>query len=657
MADAGAATALAATAQHLAELGHAGAALAAAIEQGDVVAALAAAHESRRLRAELARHPLPEPAGDADLDQLATLGALVAGGRVAATIVNAWRGRALPAAAELVGSPLGVACLVDDLLPPTWDVTRDLVILLGPGLEAAAQHLLDLGQRRVLALIAPTAASYPAKVTVVADVAEVATAVRTMHPCPPERVAIRHLDPALAPLGPEAAEAARTALGALRIHDNTVSAFARTWIAQGSANLDAIARWPSVVDLGDRLAGRPMIICAPGPSLAANVGLLREAKGKAVIIAVSHALRPLRAAGVVPDLVITVDPQDVRYHFADGDLDGVAALVNGVTVHPALFAYRGPACLSLASNGGIDTWLYRALDAEAAVVPGGGSVATTAFSLGLRWRCDPIVTVGLDLSFAGERYYVDTSHDGQARAEVSADGTVAVAGWSAAFHDMKRAGGPAAPRERVVELPGWHGQPVTSSFMFAMFHRWFVETATKGAAGVRLINATEGGAFIDGMEHRTLASVLAELTAPVDVAGAVAATVATIDGEARRRRVATWRRRTRTELGRAARLARIALRLVASRSPTAAARLARIERELIGVLAEHAFVALPAQRSVAAALDQAGRVATSADLQRASQALFAAAAATCGEVAAALAAGDAPPGDRASPPRRDRRAA
>ncbi len=30
--------------------------------------------------------------------------------------------------------------------------------------------------------------------------------------------------------------------------------------------------------------------------------------------------------------------------------------------------------------------------------PGGGSVATTALSLGLAWRCDPIITVGLDHS-------------------------------------------------------------------------------------------------------------------------------------------------------------------------------------------------------------------------------------------------------------------
>jgi hypothetical protein len=639
---------LALAARHLAELGHAGAALASAIAGGDVLAALAAAHESRRQRAELARHPLPD-AATVDAEQLAGLGALVAGGRLAATIVDAWRQRALPPASELLASPLGIACLVDDLLPPTWDLTRDLVIVLGAGLEAAAQHLLDLGQQRLVALLDPAASTYPAGVTVLASLDELAPAVRTMYPCPPERVTIRHLDRADddRERAGEAAEAARTALADLRVHTNTVTAFARTWLEQGATNLDAIARWPSVADVGERFAGRPMIVCAPGPSLAKNVAAVKAARGKAVVVAVSHALRPLRAAGVVPDLVLAVDPQDVRYHYAPGDLDGVAALVNGVTVHPALFALDGPRCLTLASNGGLDAWLYGAPGAEPTVVAGGGSVATTALSLGLRWRCDPIIMVGLDLSFAGGRYYVDSSVDGGARAEVAADGTMKVAGWSDGFHRMKAAGGPPAVRERVVELPGWHGEPVPSSFMFAMFHRWFVEAAARVQGTVRLINATEGGVHIDGMEHLPLAEVVASLAGAIDVGDELDAVVAALDRADRLARVAAWRRHTQRDLARAARLARLAMTLADRNTPASLRRLERTERALAAALTEHAFVALPAQRSVEAALDEARRPATADDYLRASRALFAAVATTCGEVADALARTDPSRGHRA----------
>ncbi len=625
-------TSLAVTTRLLAELALTGEALAEAAATGDLIAALAAAHETRRLRAELARHPLPDVAGDAEV---AVLAPLVGRGRAAADIVARWRDRPLPPPARMMSSPLGVACFADHLLPATWDVTRDLVVLVGRGLEPVAAMLGDLGQRRVLVVGDPGASSYPAGTTVVADAREAGHVVRLMSPLPPERVVVRSLD------GDEVcgaiAEAVHTALCDLRVQHNTVQAFSRTWLAQGAANLDAIARCPSVDAVGDDFAGVPMIICAPGPSLAGNIAQLRAVRGRAIVVAVSHALRALRAAGVVPDLVVTVDPQDVRYHFAAGDLDGVGALVNGVTVFPALYQLGAARHMTLASNGALDRWLYQDLG-DAAEVPGGGSVATTALSLGLRWRCDPIVMVGLDLSFAGGRYYVGTSCDGDAHAVIE-DGHLRVAGWSDGFQRMKAMGGPAAARERIVELPSWRGDgsTVPSSFMFAMFHRWFVDTAQRvTAAGdrPRLYNCTEGGARIDGMEHVPLAEVLAGLTASHDIAAVLDRAQASVDPESRAAAADRWRQRTIAELRRAARLAERGVALAAR--PGGSPRLRGIERALGALLARHDFVAMLAQRDIDAALDEAGRPASETAYLTATGELLAAAARTAHDVVSCL---------------------
>jgi len=617
----------------LAELGHAGAALAAAAACDDVIAAIAASFESRRLRAALARHPLPTDGAGIDV---VALEQLVAGGKWAAALADQWRTRVLPAASVLVGSAYGVACMADELLPSTWDVSRDLVVVVGPGLEAVAAMLADLGQARVLAVVDPSASSYPPSATVCADLDEVGHAVRLMFPCAPERVVVRALDGTAAdPQQRAIADAVHTALCDLRVHHNTIAAFSETWLAQGAANLDAIARCPSVEAVGDRFAGKPMIICAPGPSLAHNVGQLRAMQGKAIIVGFSHSLRPLRAAGVVPDLVVTVDPQDVRYHFAPGDLDGVAAMVNGVTVHPSLFQLGAARHLSLASNGALDRWLYQGVGGGAEV-PGGGSVATTALALGLRWKCDPIVMVGLDLSFPGGKYYVDTSCDGGAHAVVGDDGKVAVAGWSEGFRAMKASGGPGTPRDRVVELPGWHGGMVPSSFMFAMFHRWFVETAKRVAGTVRLYDCTEGGSYKEGMMHVPLAEVLARLEAPVEVARVLDEAMASIDVEARRAAAARWRRSTVSVLRRAGRLAQLGATLATRRDPASTRRLPRVERALSAALAGHDLVAMLAQREIANALDAAGREGDEASYLAASARLLSAAARTTARVCDAL---------------------
>jgi hypothetical protein len=325
--------------------------------------------------------------------------------------------------------------LADAMLPVVWDYEADVAVLLGSGLEPAADVLGALGQRRIV--IVDGAGAPPGDALAVATVDEAALAVRMMIPGPPTRLAVRAAlgtDPAVAE---QLVGRLRDTLGDLRVHRNTVHAFSRTWVEQGAANLPAVARWPSVASIGDRFAGMPMVIVAPGPSLARNLDQLRGLRGRAILTAFSHSLKPVLAAGLVPDLVITVDPQDVRYHFAGCDLSR-SCLVNAATVHPSLFALPAQRFLTLSANSAIDDWIFDGLG-EDALIPGGGSVATTAFSLALKWGCDPIVFVGLDLSFPGGAYYVGSSSDGTARAEVDDRGVMRVTGWSDGFRAMKAA--------------------------------------------------------------------------------------------------------------------------------------------------------------------------------------------------------------------------
>ncbi|HZJ62840.1 MAG TPA: 6-hydroxymethylpterin diphosphokinase MptE-like protein, partial [Kofleriaceae bacterium] len=396
---------------------------------------------------------------------------------------------------------------------------------------------------------------------------------------------------------------------------NTVRAFSRTWVEQGIANLPAIARWPSVAAIGERFAGQPMVIVAPGPSLASNIDQLRDLRGRAIVTAFSHSLKPVLAAGVVPDLVLTVDPQDVRYHFAGCDLSRTC-MINAATVHPALFELPAQRFLTLSANSAIDDWIFDAVG-EDAIVPGGGSVATTAFSLALRWGCNPIVFIGLDLSFPGGAYYVSTSSDGEARAQI-AGGMMRVAGWSAGFQAMKAAGGPAAPSERVVELPGWHGGTVPSSFAFSLFHRWFVERI-RAVPDATVFNCTEGGAFIDGMDHRPLAEVLALLDRELDVAGELDGAAMTVDAT-RAPNIVEHLTGYSRGLRRSRRLARIA-RTVIQRGD-AGNRLPGLEAGLTAALQPLTFISLLAQRELERAQDIARRPGEATEYLAASASLL-----------------------------------
>jgi hypothetical protein len=353
----------------LAEIGELGGALCKAIAADDVLGAVAAMMQLRRTRAAIARVEAPARLrGNADeIAAMAEVSSLTIGARGAEAAMQRWLDRPLPSDERLLASPLGVAVLADAILPVVWDFEVDVVVLVGAGVEPIAEILAALGQRRIVIVGGEPSGDAIA----VASADEAAVAVRMMVPVPPSRMVVRGgLATDRAKLEP-LIERLRDVLADLRIHRNTVRVFSRTWIEQGAANLPALARWPSIAAVGDRFVGVPMIIVAPGPSLAGNVDQLRAAQGRAIITAFSHSLRPVLAAGVTPDLVLTVDPQDVRYHFAGCDLSRTC-LVNAATVHPALFDLPAQRFLTASGNCAIDDWIFDGLG-ETAVVPGGGS--------------------------------------------------------------------------------------------------------------------------------------------------------------------------------------------------------------------------------------------------------------------------------------------
>ena len=595
----------------LAELGALGEVLADAIESDDTVRAIATMVQLRTARSALARVEAPaELAGtQGELATMAEVAALVGRAGLAEAMMERWLARPLPADTLLLGSALGIAVLAESVLPPVWDLGTDLVVLVGD----------EVPLSRRCSPISASAGSSPGLADGhgirVETSDELATAIRTLSPNPPSQLVVRGGPGEQADHVSAIADRSRAALADLRIHRNTVHAFSRTWIEQGAANLAAIARVPSIETVGRAFANLPMIIVAPGPSLARNVAQLKAHKGHAIITAFSHSLKPVLVAGVVPDLVMTVDPQDVRYHFAGCDLSRTC-LVNAATVHPSLFELPAPRFLTLSANCAIDDWLFAATG-EHPLVAGGGSVATSAFSLALRWGCDPIVFVGLDLSFPNGEYYVSTSSDGGARACVD-DRTkvLRVEGWSAGFEAMKACGGPGLATERVIELPGWHGEPVPSSFMFGLFHRWFVE-AMQTVTTVNVYNCTEGGAFIDGMNHCRLA----DLAFPGEVDVAALLDGATRDMRERTRAVADHVRHYKRRLARCRVLATRARQLMAAGKT--GPRLERLEQNLSRALAPLAFVSLLAQREVDRAHDVALRGATEDEYLAASAALLA----------------------------------
>ena len=284
------------------------------------------------------------------------------------------------------------------------------------------------------------------------------------------------------------------------------------WVENYFGNIGSFLKYPMVDSLVDRFKGVPLVIVGAGPSLKKNAGLLKDIKGKALIIAAITAYRPLVEYGVIPDLVITMEKIDLPEYFFDDDRDLRTRLVLGEIAHPELFAKKVKGKFIFFNP-------YMALSVKQASLWGinqmfscGGSVTTVALDMGIAFGCDPVIFIGQDLCFVGGRTHAEGSV--YVEQDITMDlekGEVVVVDERHMNEERTKDQERPNLETNLLWLKGLDGERVPSKYDWVTFHQWFEDYMGylgKSDLTVKVINATEGGAFIEGMEHITLATAI-----------------------------------------------------------------------------------------------------------------------------------------------------
>ncbi|MEC8191821.1 MAG: 6-hydroxymethylpterin diphosphokinase MptE-like protein [Myxococcota bacterium] len=400
------------------------------------------------------------------------------------------------------------------LLPAEWSLELDVLLVVGEDAGVIAQRFADYGLQRVVAMfptgvpVEPTAAS----VTVVKTRQALNDAVLLFPGARPQRFAMIRTPRCSASREDTAAinRILANAVQLRRSNETVVDDLSPLWATNGLKNLPEIAKRPLVNDVGEALAGVPLIVVGSGPSLSKNIHLLQHAKGRAIVLCVARALRSLQRAGVQPDLAINAEPQDVACQFDGIDASALTGLVLCTTSHSSLYGLDAANILSYVGNGQSDDWM---LPEPVDLVSSGGSVSCSGVGLGVLWKCDPIILVGQDLSFPGGAYYHSDGADGDARAVRDE----ASGGWRLEGHsdELRRTvmdrTSDGIIRMRGTKVPGYFGGLVDTSYDFAQFREWLQNTALDHPT-TQFFNCTEGGARIDGMTHIPLIEVLRTLS-------------------------------------------------------------------------------------------------------------------------------------------------
>ncbi len=268
-------------------------------------------------------------------------------------------------------------------------------------------------------------------------------------------------------------------------------------------NLPAITHSYGIRDVSDKLTHQPVIVAAAGPSLDNNVHQLRPVQNQITIICVDTAYRTLIHNGITPDIIVSTDPTSLNQaHFEGLKPDPSAILAFDPEVYhpiPKRWPYDR-LFLNLEKNA-FTRWIEDCMG-PFGYLPKGGSVGHTAFYLARALGADPIVFIGLDLAFntEGGKTHASSSALHRKYGKIEKGSKTAQLGPRLDTGPMN---------ENIAWVEGVTGEMVPTSHIMSLYINQFSDMFRQ--TGARIIDATEGGAYIRGSEIHRLSNVLDDL--------------------------------------------------------------------------------------------------------------------------------------------------
>lgn len=221
----------------------------------------------------------------------------------------------------------------------------------------------------------------------------------------------------------------------------------------------------------------PVIIVSSGPSLDKNIKDLKKAANKAFIIAVDTAVKYLSKYKVSYDAIITIDTLITLKNF-DCDDCWQHPIFTGIKSSNEVLEHSTGRKIFMISSLFMSK-LYRKYNLKYPSFENGGSVATDAFNVATALGAKRIILVGQDLAFGGE-----FTHAGQKKDYEE-------------YMD-----------EDIKFVEDIYGNLIKTRSDWVRYLDWFNDEIAKLNGSVDVIDATEGGAKIEGTRIMTLSSAI-----------------------------------------------------------------------------------------------------------------------------------------------------
>jgi hypothetical protein len=242
--------------------------------------------------------------------------------------------------------------------------------------------------------------------------------------------------------------------------------------------------------LQSRFSKVPAICVAAGPSLEKNLDLLKGMQDHVLIFACDTIMEKLLRHGIEPHFVASLERnKEVYDYFFNGRSFPHKTILLGLSLlYPSIYEEYAGAKVIVTRNGlSFENWIQEAISTVASV-NAGQSVAHLNYTIAKELGCEPIILIGQDLAYGENGHtHVQETYD-----EIKE------------FADTK--GIVDFGEQSKITVKGFYGGMVESLSVWEMFRKWFEDRCREDS--VTLINATEGGCYIEGALHMSLSEVL-----------------------------------------------------------------------------------------------------------------------------------------------------
>ena len=240
-------------------------------------------------------------------------------------------------------------------------------------------------------------------------------------------------------------------------------------------NVGEIVNNPGINLLYDKFKGKPAIIVATGPSLKKNMHLLKGLEDKALMLSVDASFKLLMRNDIKPHMVTSLEREHEVEQFFDNfnkkEVEDVYMTTCPVLFNHVYKSYVGPKIM-VYRNFDHFKWL----EIERGILEIKLSSANMAFKIAEALGCDPIILVGQDLAY-GEN---NETHATEVPFSSEGEGIFFMKGNI---------------QDKVKTNSGWYN-----------FLKAFELDISKYNG--KVINCTEGGAYIKGTEIDTFKNVI-----------------------------------------------------------------------------------------------------------------------------------------------------